>query len=160
MKRQRPDFAPLDVADVSHKRKAAAAPTSSQQKPPRAVRRPRQHQECRRELPVFKQRDAIIAAVKAHQTVVLVGETGSGKSTQIPQYLYDAGFTQPQRTVGKQQRGHSSSAPMTICCTQPRRVAAITVAKRVAEEMGTDLGHTCGYSVRFDDRTGASTRVK
>ena len=159
MKRQRPDFAPADTASCKRKPPAAAA-ASSQQKLPRSVRRPRQHQECRRELPVFKQRDAIIAAVKAHQTVVLVGETGSGKSTQIPQYLYDAGFTQPQRTGGKQQRGHSSSTPMTICCTQPRRVAAITVAKRVAEEMGTDLGHTCGYSVRFDDRTGASTRVK
>ena len=78
--------------------------------------------------------------------VVVVGETGCGKTTQIPQYLDEAGWTQGGRVV---------------CCTQPRRVAAATVAARVAREMGVTCGRECGYSVRFDDcTTPGVTRVR
>eukprot|EP01084_Bolivina_argentea_P193595 332127_1 len=101
------------------------------------------HQEERQHLPIFKHRDSIIRCIRDENIgcVVLVGETGSGKSTQVPQFLCEAG-------MGK------------ICCTQPRRVAAMTLARRVAEEMGTPLGERCGYSVRFDDKTGQETVVK
>lgn len=67
-----------------------------------------------------------------------MGATGSGKTTQLPQYLYEAGFVTPRTMVG---------------VTQPRRVAAITVAERVASEMGTKVGDKVGYSIRFDDKT-------
>jgi hypothetical protein len=99
----------------------------------------------RRELPMYRQRDAFLAALDACSTLVLVGETGSGKSTQIPQFLYEAGY---------------AGAGSRIGVTQPRRVAAQTVAKRVAAEMGVTLGQEVGYSVRFDDCTSASTVVK
>lgn len=79
----------------------------------------------RRELPAWSARDKLLALVKAHKTLIVVGETGSGKTTQIPQFLMQGGFA-------KEGGG--------IACTQPRRVAAVTVAKRVAEEMGVTLG--------------------
>lgn len=127
----------------------SSAPPDAQnylKKQPQVERRlPRLHGPARRELPVFKYRDTIVSAVKEHQTVVLMGETGSGKSTQVPQFLYDAGLCKGGKV---------------ICCTQPRRVAAITVSKRVAEEMGCELGRACGYSVRFDDHTSKSTAIK
>ncbi|CAM9321613.1 unnamed protein product, partial [Ectocarpus sp. 12 AP-2014] len=156
---------------------------------------PRKHQEQRRGLPIFAHKADIIRAVKDHQTIVVVGETGSGKSTQIPQFLYEAGITRGGagwipggesgeattaiRGSGKKRgrapsqedvfKGSSSSSSSRdkrgfqgglIACTQPRRVAAVTVAKRVAAEVGCDLGNTVGYTVRFDDRTSKSTRIK
>lgn len=72
------------------------------------------------------------------------GETGSGKTTQMTQYLAEAGYTSKGR----------------IGCTQPRRVAAISVAKRVAEECGVKLGEEVGYSIRFEDCTSPSTKIK
>lgn len=80
--------------------------------------------EARKSLPMFRYRDSLLEAIEEHQVLVLVGETGSGKSTQLPQYLHEHGFT---------QRGK-------VGCTQPRRVAAMSVAARVAEEMGKKLG--------------------
>ena len=82
--------------------------------------------QVRRSLPVFPYREAIIEAVQQYQSLVIVGETGSGKTTQIPQYLYEAGFCEGGKKIG---------------CTQPRRVAAMSVAKRVADEVGTKLGN-------------------
>lgn len=78
----------------------------------------------RESLPMFSAKQALISEVKQHDTLIVVGETGSGKTTQIPQYLLEAGFAKGGM----------------IACTQPRRVAAITVAKRVADEMGVQLG--------------------
>jgi len=100
----------------------------------------------RQSLPVFRYRNHILYLVEKHKTVVIVGETGCGKSTQIPQYLLEAGWAADNRT---------------IAVTEPRRVAAITVAKRVAEECGAVLGDKVGYAVRFDDRSDLSvTKLK
>eukprot|EP00887_Chlorella_sp_A99_P002951 scaffold24.g2951.t1 len=92
--------------------------------------------EQRARLPIAAHRTEILYLVEAHATTVIVGETGSGKTTQIPQYLAEAGWT----AGGKM-----------IACTQPRRVAAMTVAARVAEEVGCRLGQQVGYSIRFED---------
>ena len=100
----------------------------------------------RRRLPIFEQRRALLYMVETYGTVVVVGHTGCGKTTQIPQYLHEAGWTAEGRVVA---------------CTQPRRIAATTVAQRVAEEVGADLGSTVGYAVRFDDCfDAAQTRIK
>ncbi|KAL2346542.1 hypothetical protein Fmac_000542 [Flemingia macrophylla] len=84
------------------------------------------------------------SALEALQVLVIVGETGSGKTTQIPQYLHDAGYTKNGM----------------IACTQPRRVAAMSVAARVSQEMGVKLGHEVGYSIRFEDCTSEKTILK
>mmetsp|Transcript_52395 Transcript_52395/g.87094 ORF Transcript_52395/g.87094 Transcript_52395/m.87094 type:complete len:700 (+) Transcript_52395:62-2161(+) len=103
-------------------------------------------QEQRRRLPIFQSRSQFLYLVEKYSTVIVVGQTGSGKTTQIPQYLHEAGWTAGGRRVA---------------CTQPRRVAATTVAARVAEEMGVELGAEVGYSVRFDDRWDVErTRIK
>ncbi|ELR18629.1 premRNA splicing factor, putative [Acanthamoeba castellanii str. Neff] len=100
----------------------------------------------RQRLPIFKNRTHILYLVEKYQTVVIVGSTGSGKTTQIPQYLHEAGWTQGGRVVA---------------CTQPRRVAATTVAERVAQEMGSLLGEEVGYAIRFDNKTEAEkTKIK
>ncbi|GAA0161815.1 RNA helicase [Lithospermum erythrorhizon] len=104
----------------------------------------KQLQEDRKTLPIYQYRDALLQAVSDHQVLVIVGETGSGKTTQIPQYLHEAGYT---------KRGK-------IGCTQPRRVAAMSVATRVSKELGVKLGHEVGYSIRFEDCTSEKTVLK
>ena len=101
-------------------------------------------QEQRASLPIFKLRDQLIDAVLKNQVLVVIGETGSGKTTQMTQYLAEVGYT---------SRGK-------IGCTQPRRVAAMSVAKRVAEEFGCRLGEEVGYAIRFEDCTGPETVIK
>lgn len=96
-------------------------------------------------LPIARHRDALLYLVETHQVVIVVGQTGSGKTTQIPQYLHQAGWTRDRTT---------------IAVTQPRRVAATTVAARVAEEMRCQLGQEVGYSIRFEDVTSEATRIK
>ena len=98
----------------------------------------------REELPVFKQRENLLTAIRDHKILIVEGETGSGKTTQIPQYLYEVGYTK----FGK------------IACTQPRRVAAMSVAARVAKELKVKLGHEVGYSIRFEDCTSEKTIIK
>jgi pre-mRNA-splicing factor ATP-dependent RNA helicase DHX16 len=102
-------------------------------------------EETRKSLPIYQFRDDIIQAVKDHQVLIIVGETGSGKTTQLPQYLHEAGFTEGGMKIG---------------CTQPRRVAAMSVAARVAEEMGKRLGNEVGYAIRFEDNTNEKTVLK
>eukprot|EP00040_Diaphanoeca_grandis_P016307 m.84087 g.84087 ORF g.84087 m.84087 type:complete len:711 (-) comp25707_c0_seq2:27-2159(-) len=99
----------------------------------------------RTRLPIFKHREQFLYLLENFQTVIIVGETGSGKTTQIPQYLHEAGWTAGGRCV---------------VCLQPRRVAATTVAKRVADERGKRLGGEVGYAIRFDNCEGPLTRIK
>ncbi|KAL6546541.1 ATP-dependent RNA helicase [Orobanche minor] len=100
----------------------------------------------RQRLPVHKYRTAILYLVETHATTIIVGETGSGKTTQIPQYLKEAGWADGGRM---------------IACTQPRRLAVQTVASRVSEEMGVALGDEVGYTIRFEDITNPElTRIK
>ncbi|WP_067501604.1 ATP-dependent RNA helicase HrpA [Actinoplanes sp. TFC3] len=96
------------------------------------------------DLPVSARKDDILAAIRDHQVVIVAGETGSGKTTQLPKICLELG-----RGVDA-QIGH----------TQPRRIAARTVAERIAEELGTDLGATVGYKVRFTDQVSEQTMVK
>lgn len=95
-------------------------------------------------LPIYSARKALITEIRTRDNVLVVGETGSGKTTQIPQYLYEAKFAREG----------------LIACTQPRRVAAISIAQRVAKEMGVELGQEVGYTVRFEDVTCARTKIK
>jgi len=88
-------------------------------------------------LPIMTRKDEIVAAIRKHPVVVITGETGSGKTTQIPKMCLEAG------------RGLTG----LIGCTQPRRIAATTVARRIAEEMGEEIGYSVGYKIRFDDKT-------
>lgn len=98
----------------------------------------------RKLLPVYPFREELLEAVEKHQALIIVAETGAGKTTQIPQYLHEAGYT----NMG------------IIGCTQPRRVAAMSVAARVAQELGVKLGNEVGYSIRFEDCTSDKTVLK
>uniref|UniRef100_A0A6Q2ZLN6 RNA helicase n=1 Tax=Esox lucius TaxID=8010 RepID=A0A6Q2ZLN6_ESOLU len=102
-------------------------------------------QEVRRSLPVFPYREDLLLAIQQHQILIIEGETGSGKTTQIPQYLMESGYNEGGMKIG---------------CTQPRRVAAMSVAARVAQEVGVKLGNEVGYSIRFEDCTSERTVLK
>ncbi len=93
--------------------------------------------EVRLKLPVYQFREKLLDAVANNQIVVVEGETGSGKTTQIPQFLVEAGYADQGSTV--------------VACTQPRRVAATSIAARVADEMDVELGAEVGYTIRFED---------
>eukprot|EP00735_Rhodelphis_limneticus_P007367 TRINITY_DN1989_c0_g1::TRINITY_DN1989_c0_g1_i1::g.23066::m.23066 TRINITY_DN1989_c0_g1::TRINITY_DN1989_c0_g1_i1::g.23066 ORF type:complete len:712 (-),score=212.89,sp/Q9LZQ9/DEAH2_ARATH/72.75/0.0,OB_NTP_bind/PF07717.11/4.5e-29,HA2/PF04408.18/3.6e-27,Helicase_C/PF00271.26/1e-10,DEAD/PF00270.24/4.6e-07,AAA_22/PF13401.1/0.0004,SRP54/PF00448.17/0.0011,ABC_tran/PF00005.22/0.084,ABC_tran/PF00005.22/41,Flavi_DEAD/PF07652.9/0.0072,ResIII/PF04851.10/14,ResIII/PF04851.10/1.3,AAA_23/PF13476.1/0.047,PhoH/PF0 len=101
--------------------------------------------EKRKTLPVWLQKEEFLDTLAKNQVTVLVGETGSGKTTQIPQFCCDGGYTKGKKL---------------IACTQPRRVAAMSVAKRVSEEMDVQLGEEVGYSIRFEDCTSPRTFMK
>ncbi|GAX74379.1 hypothetical protein CEUSTIGMA_g1827.t1 [Chlamydomonas eustigma] len=108
------------------------------------MRDSRSIKDQRENLPIFKLKEQLVAAVHDNQVLVVIGETGSGKTTQMTQYLAEVGYT----SKGK------------IGCTQPRRVAAMSVAKRVAEEFGCRLGEEVGYAIRFEDCTSSETVIK
>jgi len=95
-------------------------------------------------LPILERKGDIIAAIRKHPVVVITGETGSGKTTQLPKMCLEAG------------RGLTGM----IGCTQPRRIAATSVARRIAEEMGECIGRTVGYKIRFDNRTPREAFLK
>jgi ATP-dependent helicase HrpA len=120
--------AEIDAAEVRVASRRASVPTPSYPE----------------SLPVSARREDILAAIRDHQVVIIAGETGSGKTTQIPKICLE---------LGRGVRG-------LIGHTQPRRIAARTVAERVAEELGTELGSTVGWKVRFTDQVGPETAVK
>ena len=101
-------------------------------------------QQQRQYLPIYASREELIRLIRQNRVLIIVGETGSGKTTQLTQYLYEEGMGQ----FGM------------IGCTQPRRVAAMSVAKRVSQEMGQELGGLVGYSIRFEDVTSSETKIK
>lgn len=136
--------------------------------------------QVRKELPIFAHADEIRKHLRRTDVMLLVGETGSGKSTQVPQFLVDEKWCRPKSVKvpvptqsgadsGKEDGEKETMETVTvggcIAITEPRRVAAVSLARRVAEEMGTPLGSSSpaskvGYSVRFDTSTSPSTRVK
>lgn len=95
-------------------------------------------------LPITSRKDDIAETIRNHQVVIIAGDTGSGKSTQIPKMCLEAG------------RGIERK----IACTQPRRIAATTIAARIAEELGEEIGHSVGYKIRFKDRTSPDGYIK
>ncbi|XP_072302775.1 ATP-dependent RNA helicase DHX33 [Eucyclogobius newberryi] len=98
----------------------------------------------RKQLPIYQAKPQLLNQLRQLHNAILIGETGSGKTTQIPQYLYESG-------IGRQG---------IIAITQPRRVAAISLAGRVAEEKRTQLGKLVGYTVRFEDITSFETKIR
>ena len=98
----------------------------------------------RHSLPIYQARGRLLKFMKNNETVIVIADTGVGKTTQIPQYLHE----------------DRQDANGGICVTQPRRVAAISVAKRLAEEMNTNVGGLVGFSVRFEDVTSKKTKLR
>lgn len=101
--------------------------------------------EVRESLPIYQLKDQLMQAIEGNQILILVGETGSGKSTQVVQYLEEAGYCKNKMKIG---------------CTQPRRVAAMSLASRVSEEFGCKMGDQVGYSIRFEDCSSEKTIIK
>ena len=98
----------------------------------------------RKILPIFEYKEKILELLKTNQIIIIEGETGSGKTTQIPQYLYESGYCNNKKK---------------ICITQPRRVAAMSVATRVAFEMNVKCGHEVGYAIRFEENVTLTTKI-
>lgn len=104
-----------------------------------------EHQKkFRKELPIFQKRAEIVEAVKAHQVILISGDTGCGKTTQVAQYLHEEGL----------------AGPKLIGITQPRRIAAMTISQRVAEESNCTLGALVGYEIRFESKMSKETKIK
>ncbi|KAJ0962773.1 hypothetical protein J5N97_027895 [Dioscorea zingiberensis] len=104
-------------------------------------------QQFRRSLPAYKEREALLAAISQNQVVVISGETGCGKTTQLPQYILES------------EIDAACGATCSIICTQPRRISAMAVSERVAAERGEKLGESVGYKVRLEGIKGRDTRL-
>lgn len=139
---------PVNLSENEHKDNSAKPSRRARAdlRPPagRAVKRALPPVVYPEDLPVSARRDDIAAAIQAHQVVIICGETGSGKTTQLPKICLELGRGQDKMI------GH----------TQPRRLAATSVAKRIAEELKTELGDWVGYQIRFNDRTGPNAAIK
>ncbi|KAG5463916.1 hypothetical protein LSCM1_00089 [Leishmania martiniquensis] len=140
-------------------------------------------QQQRRSLPIHLVREPLLQLIRDNRVVIIVGETGSGKTTQLLQYLYEEGVHLGPKTRERlvaTRAGAAAAAPfkakteppgddggvtveeeeeLRLICTQPRRIAAISVAERVSQEVGCPCGSIVGYKVRFDDKTGPLTRI-
>jgi HrpA-like RNA helicase len=142
-------------------------------------------QQQRMSLPIYQLRGELLELLRNHRVIIVVGETGSGKTTQLLQYLYEEGFhlgpkARKRRAAGagevEEVAGGERTAPavmnnvtkeqeeeqedeLRLICTQPRLIAATSVAERVAQEVGCPCGSVVGYKVRFDDKTGPLTRI-
>uniref|UniRef100_A0A182SYI7 RNA helicase n=1 Tax=Anopheles maculatus TaxID=74869 RepID=A0A182SYI7_9DIPT len=108
----------------------------------------------RRKLPAWTKMAEIINLMESHQILVISGETGCGKSTQVPQFLLDDWLLQSSKVQSKDPLRH-----VEIICTQPRRLSAIGVAERVAEERNEKIGNTVGYQIRLENKISSSTRL-
>ncbi|XP_010279410.1 PREDICTED: DExH-box ATP-dependent RNA helicase DExH3 [Nelumbo nucifera] len=104
-------------------------------------------QEFRRSLPAYKERDALLNDISQNQVVIISGETGCGKTTQLPQYILESEIDAARGAV------------CSIICTQPRRISAMSVSERVAAERGEKLGESVGYKVRLEGMKGRDTRL-
>ena len=100
--------------------------------------------QFRESLPIYQKRDEIIQSIKMNQVTLICGDTGCGKTTQVPQYIYEENL-------------HNNKI---IGVTQPRRIAAMTVSKRVADEFGCNYGETIGYEIRFESMVTRETKIK
>ncbi|XP_028807385.1 ATP-dependent RNA helicase DEAH13 [Neltuma alba] len=114
------------------------------------VHRPTEVQDKRKDLPIVMMEQEIMEAIKYHSCVIICGETGCGKTTQVPQFLYEAGYGSSKSKV------HNG----IIGVTQPRRVAVLATSKRVAYELGLHLGKEVGFQVRYDKKIGDNCSIK
>lgn len=130
--------------DVNYKAESQFSTHLKKQKAVSEFAKTRTIKQQRQFLPIYQCRDELLQVIRENQIVVIVGETGSGKTTQLTQYLHEEGYSQ----FGM------------IGCTQPRRVAAMSVAQRVSEEMEVTLGDEVGYAIRFEDLTSDKTIIK
>ena len=123
-------------------------PVLKKRQPVVSIERSKELQSKRLELPILAEEDTIMEAIRLHSVIVLCGETGSGKTTQVPQFLYEAGFGYP-----------GSENPGMIGITQPRRVAAMSMATRVGQELSLPPSRV-SYQIRYDATTSSTTSIK
>ncbi|CAD7698121.1 unnamed protein product [Ostreobium quekettii] len=103
--------------------------------------------EARRKLPAFGMRDELMQRIDTHQVLIVSGDTGCGKTTQIPQLILE------------HQIENGCGSLCNIICTQPRRISAVSIANRVSQEYGEDVGRTVGYQIRMEARRSEDTRL-
>ncbi len=121
-------------------------------------------QRQREKLPIYASKEELVSHIEQNETVIILGETGSGKTTQIPQFVYERMVTTTNKNNYKSSSTTTSfkEKGTMVAVTQPRRVAAVSVAKRVSQEIGArgKLGDLVGYGIRFDDCSSEQTRIK